>query len=491
MSENDNKPADEQQPDTTTDADLPEVDEWKPEPRTWGWKDLFTAPMLAFKPKCMVVSVLTLIAVYLVSLLHGAVGEQVAGILVLDTVVTWVFYALMAVIFGLGTVFVTVFYRADLLDDEFLSLKEGCGQYKSRFVAAAMVPLFLIGVAAGMLLLVYLGQLLCSIPYLGSVLYLLFYSVGLSYLLALFALLLIVGVMLSFFVFPAIVAVRKHGWFDNVIDTFEAVGTKPHVLVSSIVVTLIMALVAYGFGIGAMTLLKKGATADALPGSEVALVEARANEIVNQATPVAYGGGTLGVFCPYFDPTGIIRDPRLPTSDEASGWYVWFTGLLTGIVQSVLIYLILGYCLNIILAGGMLTYLNVREDDYWDDEDLEDLDKLAKELEEEAKAAAEEAEREAAAASAAEAKPADTDKSDASTMETIEDSGEKPAVDAEGDAKPEQASEDEAKQDNDDEKQASEDEKKTDDDEKKKQDNDEAKQDNEDEKKTDDDEKKD
>ena len=33
----------------------------------------------------------------------------------------------------------------------------------------------------------------------------------------------------------------------------------------------------------------------------------------------------------------------------------------------------------------MLTYLYVREDDYWDDEDLEDLDKLAKELEEEAK----------------------------------------------------------------------------------------------------------
>jgi hypothetical protein len=41
--------------------------------------------------------------------------------------------------------------------------------------------------------------------------------------------------------------------------------------------------------------------------------------------------------------------------------------------------------MNLLLAGGMVSYLVVREDDYWDDEDLEDLDKLAKELEEEAK----------------------------------------------------------------------------------------------------------
>jgi len=47
--------------------------------------------------------------------------------------------------------------------------------------------------------------------------------------------------------------------------------------------------------------------------------------------------------------------------------------------------LILGYLANLFVAGGMLTYLVVREDDYWDDENLEDLDKLAKELEDEAK----------------------------------------------------------------------------------------------------------
>ena len=39
------------------------VEEWKPEPRQWTWKDLFTAPMLAFKPKCMLVSVVTLVAI--------------------------------------------------------------------------------------------------------------------------------------------------------------------------------------------------------------------------------------------------------------------------------------------------------------------------------------------------------------------------------------------------------------------------------------------
>ena len=44
----------------------------------------------------------------------------------------------------------------------------------------------------------------------------------------------------------------------------------------------------------------------------------------------------------------------------------------------------------------MMTYLFVREDDYWDDSDPEDFDKLAKELEEEARqaeAAAAEAEK--------------------------------------------------------------------------------------------------
>ena len=68
-----------------------------------------------------------------------------------------------------------------------------------------------------------------------------------------------------------------------------------------------------------------------------------------------------------------------------TGWYGWGPGLIAGAWQTVLLCLLGGYCMNLMVGGGMLTYLLVREDDYWDDEDLADLDKLAKELEEEAK----------------------------------------------------------------------------------------------------------
>ena len=50
-----------------------------------------------------------------------------------------------------------------------------------------------------------------------------------------------IAVVLSSFVFPSIIAIRKHGWFDNVVDTFEAVGTKPHILVGSL---LLIGLIA-------------------------------------------------------------------------------------------------------------------------------------------------------------------------------------------------------------------------------------------------------
>jgi hypothetical protein len=66
-------------------------------------------------------------------------------------------------------------------------------------------------------------------------------------------------------------------------------------------------------------------------------------------------------------------------------FYEYVAGPVTGVWQVLIQALILGYLANLFIAGGMLTYLVVREDDYWDDEDLEDLDKLAKELEEEAK----------------------------------------------------------------------------------------------------------
>ena len=67
------------------------------------------------------------------------------------------------------------------------------------------------------------------------------------------------------------------------------------------------------------------------------------------------------------------------------GDFVHALGYIAGGWQTAITAMVLGFCINLFLAGGILTYLWVREDDYWDDEDLQDLDKLAKELEEEAK----------------------------------------------------------------------------------------------------------
>ena len=74
----------------------------------------------------------------------------------------------------------------------------------------------------------------------------------------------------------------------------------------------------------------------------------------------------------------------MPGGDN-NPYYYNVTGPVTGLWQCLIEAMLLGYVLNLFISGGMLTYLVVREDDYWDDENLEDLDKLAKELEEEAK----------------------------------------------------------------------------------------------------------
>lgn len=378
--------------DTASDAatDLPE--EWKPEPREWTWKDLFTAPMLAFKPKCMLISVLTFLVIgafcwLWFEQLQGAAGA--GAVPVLGPILHWIGLAVCAVLFGLGATLVSVFMKADLLDDEFLSLKEALCQFKGRLVAAVMVPLFLVGTLAGFSLLVWLGVQICSIPYAGSFLLMLLYPLG--FLLALFTVLLMIGVLLSAFVGPAVVSVRKHGWFDNVIDTFEAVGTKPHVLVGNLVLTVIMLTVCYGIGHGAMGLLAGQATSDAVYGGDMQAAEVQAQWM--QAHVV-----------PYFDPLVLIDADtwlkRLPNGiapAEDIGGYHLFTGSVLGVWKILFSALIAGFAVNIFLAGGMLTYLAVREDDYWDDEDLEDLDQLAKELEEEAQRE----EEQAAAADAA------------------------------------------------------------------------------------------
>lgn len=367
--------------------------EWKPEPRQWTWKDLFTAPMLAFKPKCMLVGAITVIALGLLHLLYAqsvapAMGQSDTGKFWLPFVEGG-FATVALLVFSLGAVFVSVFYKADLLDDEFLSLKEGLAAYSNRLLPALLVPLFLVLLVVGVgTLLLWIPLLVGSIPYAGPALYALLYPIG--YFMGVFFLLTVLAVVLGTFVFPAIIAVRRHGWFDNVVDTIEAVGTKPHVLVASWLLTVLMTAVAYGFAMGGMSVLKGWSASAYVPGHALTQTEQRASQIRSDA---------MARFDPFaaatWDVSRSIRnfwgqpapDPAPSSSHEI--YVYWGPGLVVGGWQVLFTALALGYCFNLLLAGGMLTYLVVREDDYWDDEDLEDLDKLAKELEEEAKREAE------------------------------------------------------------------------------------------------------
>lgn len=367
---------------TSPDAAKPPA-EWKPEPRQWTWKDLFTAPMLAFKPKCMAVSALTLVALGLWTHLFGVLAPDLgswfwpvaAGFLLVGLAV-----------FGLGATLVAVFMKADLLDDEFLSLGEALGQFKGRALAAVLVPAFLaVLVAAVFGLLVWFPMFVGSIPYAGGLLYGLLYPLG--FFAAVFAILLLIAALLGLFVFPAIVSIRRHGWFDNVVDTIEAVGTRPHILVASLLLTGVFAWFSYNLCNGASAYLRHVAEAQPAWGAESgrsdpARVEDRAQEIAVRALrwidPIAAGKAFAGEQMAL---RGFFGAQRA----EGEPFYRWGSGLAAGFWQTLIGALVLGYCLNLFIGGGMLTYLVVREDDYWDDEDLEDLDKLAKELEEEAK----------------------------------------------------------------------------------------------------------
>jgi hypothetical protein len=371
---------------TAPDAAQPPA-EWKPEPRTWTWKDLFTAPMLAFKPKCMAVAALTLVALGLWAHLFQTLAPDLGGWY-------WPVHALFVlvglVVFGAGATFVAVFMKADLLDDEFLSFGEAIGQFKQRLLAAVLVPVFLAVLVVGVhALLIWLPVFIGSIPYAGGVLYALLYPLG--FCAAIFAILVTIAVLFSIFVFPAIVAVRKHGWFDNVVDTIEAVGTRPHILVASLALSFVFIYVAYSITFGAGTYLRQVAASQPAWGAEndrpePARVEDRGQEIAVRALrwidPVAAGKAMMGD-----NLEGAPYEVRAHWGmrQETDGFYKWGPGLIAGFWQTLIGALVLGYCLNLFIGGGMLTYLVVREDDYWDDEDLEDLDKLAKELEEEAK----------------------------------------------------------------------------------------------------------
>jgi hypothetical protein len=363
--------------------------EWKPEPRQWTWKDLFTAPMLAFKPKCMLVAALTLTALGLWAHLYGAISSDLGGW-------HWPVYAgfllVGLAVFGLGATLVAVFMKSDLLDDEFLSFREAFAQYRERIPAAILVPLFLAVLVAGVhALFIWLPMFVASVPYAGSALYALLYPLGFAA--AIFALLLGLAVLFGLFVFPAIVAIRRHGWFDNVVDTIEAVGTRPHILVASLALTAVFVLFTYHLAGTAGDYLRDAARAQPTWGAESgqpdpARTEQRGQEIATRALgfidPIAGGARqAAGPLLSGLADLGEVSYSYAPPERDA--YFRWGPGLVLGFWQTLIGALVLGYCLNLFIGGGMLTYLVVREDDYWDDEDLEDLDALAKELEEEAK----------------------------------------------------------------------------------------------------------
>jgi len=390
------KPADPAVAGAAKDAP---VEEWKPEPRQWSWKDLFTAPMLAFKPKCMLIMAVTVFVIALwYKIFPGPLvfGDKTPAFI--DGTIAYLWNIVALIIFSLAATLVATFMKADLLDDEFLTFAEALGQWKGRILSAILVPLFLCGVYGGFLALLAGCQLFASIPYVGTALYALLYPLGV--LLGLFIVLLGIAVALAIFVFPAIIAIRKHGWFDNVVDTFEAVGTKPHVLVGSAILTVILLYVGAGITFGAMGQLRTGATY--MPSQDLNATESRADDVRNRA--FTWLNPALGIVGNL--DTWISRSSSEPNRgnnaaarfqfnadtgqiEESSteGWSN-ITGTVTGIWKIIFSAIFLGYLGNLFIGGGMLTYLAVREDDYWDDEDLEDLDKLAKELEDEAKAEA-------------------------------------------------------------------------------------------------------
>ncbi len=385
---------------------------WKPEPRQWSWKDLFTAPMLAFKPKCMVVSAITLL---LMGLWWMAFTEQLPGAhrslygqlkygyespLWLYAVM-WAWTAVTLVLFSLGATLVAAFLKADLLDDEFLSFKEAWQQYTPRLVPALLVPLFLLVLVTGVWALIYLGALVCSIPYAGSVIYALLWP--LTFAAAVLGVLVAIACLLSITLFPGIIAVRRHGWFDNVVDTIEAVGTKPHLLVGSLFLTYVLVRVVFAVGMGAIDGL--GTVSRNLPGFQSGSTVQVTNEYnvtqqsstvnqIEQTEQLALSRRTdwlqpyEQVAFPLLDPNQhslSVFDSTKDLEGRFGTFIAWGPGLITAGWQTLIVSLLVGYCLNLALAGGLLTYLWVREDDYWDDEDLQDLDQLAKELEEEAK----------------------------------------------------------------------------------------------------------
>lgn len=422
-------------------------EEWKPEPRKWEWKDLFSAPMVAFKPKCMLISAITVALLVIFSFGVEGVTKHFYNMITavdatesskwwaisLHSALWWIFLAIAFSIFSTGASLVGIFMKADLLDDEFLSMSEALAQFGQRLKSVVMVPAFLVGLVGGCTFIAWALLFVAGlVPFAGPFLFALLYI--LAFLFGLFLVLVFIAVLLSSFVFPGIVAARKHSWFDNVIDTFEAVGTRPHLVVLNILITFGMIAVAMFIAFGAMRKISELARLSAPvgvysrdSGTGVSLAESVTNaDLRGNYLLAEYVLSPLDRYCPskfmdagYQPPanmTNLVKSPvraliELDSSDAYSMEKMaindpvtyWGSGLIVGIMKIILAVFIIGYAMNLFVAGGLLTWLTVREDDCWDDEELEDLDKLAKELEEEAKRDAE-AETAKAAAGGAQAK---------------------------------------------------------------------------------------
>ena len=235
------------------------ADTWQPEPQQWHWNDLFSAPMMALKLKAAIVSFFTVVALLLTYWGYREVEKVVVGI-IKDTVVEghpiwywlllkafmfWVGAAALLIVFSLGTTFVSIFLKADIVNNELITFGTACRRYFKRFRGAFMVPLMLVMLVGLFHLFVYSLLLLCSgIPYVGSLLYAIFYPLG--WIFCVLAILALVGLMVSGFLFPAILAIRKpQPTSDTFMDIVEAAAGKPYVLVASLFVTWFMVVLLY------------------------------------------------------------------------------------------------------------------------------------------------------------------------------------------------------------------------------------------------------
>jgi hypothetical protein len=392
--------------DDDTDG-APEGDEahiispWQPEPRQWTWSDLFHAPILALKLTPMALSFFTILAM-LAALYYlrkfGISADDNFG----DAFSARLLWSLKAAftmgIFTFGGTFVAIFIKADIVNNEVITFNEACHRFAKRWVSAIKVPLMLLIGLLAIICFTWSILLVCSLPYVGSLIISVLYPVG--FILLLLIKLMFIGVVLSLFLLPAILSIRKpQGVSDTVMDLVEVVGGRPQVVIASLLVTWLMMVVFYLIPMQALRSVES--FVPLLPGNEVAQVEDRSNFIrdtglrdrAHGGEEVVAGGRGQDYGIPDIDPmpeltARVSQWLPLPGALQSALDSIWqkpdvgkayaktkyhdYTGTIIGAWKLIIASFVFGYLLNIFIAAGMLTYLNVREDDYGDDDDREE-----------------------------------------------------------------------------------------------------------------------